>query len=86
MRLDLQGKTVVIFGGAGFIGKRLVSGLSKHPCKIIVVTRKPNNHEELRILAGLGQITVVNLKEYRKICEKHIDDFKKIKRISKTNI
>tara|TARA_B100000963_G_C22640807_1_gene680402 strand:- start:9397 stop:10278 length:882 start_codon:yes stop_codon:yes gene_type:complete len=29
---------------------------------------------------------VVNLNEYRKICEKHIDDFKKIKRISKTNI
>ena len=64
MRLDIQGKTVVIFGGAGFIGKCLVSELSKHPCKIFVVTRKPNNHEELRILAGLGQITIVNLEEY----------------------
>ena len=57
-------KSIVIFGGAGFIGKCLVSELSKYPCKIFVVTRKPNNHEELRILAGLGQITIVKLEEY----------------------
>lgn len=64
MRFEAQGKTIVIFGGTGFIGKQLISSLSKNACKIFLVTRKLNNHEEFRILAGIGQITIVNLNEF----------------------
>lgn len=64
MYREPEGKTIVIFGGNGFIGRYLIQTLSKYSCKIIIITRKSHNHEKLRLLAGLGQISIIVLNEY----------------------
>ena len=63
MRLDFK-ETVVILVGRVYWQTASIRTVKITHAKIFVVTRKPNNHEELRILAGLGQITIVELKDY----------------------
>ena len=49
-------KSIVIFGGAGFIGKHLIRRLSKHSYKIIVPYQKSVQEAKIRLLGVTGQI------------------------------
>ena len=52
-------KTVVIFGGSGFVGRNLIRRIAKKRYKIIVPYQKNINESELKLLGNLGQITPV---------------------------
>ena len=61
-------KSIVIFGGAGFVGKYLIRRLAKHGYKIIVPYQKSTSEEKLRLLGSTGQIIPFyfeNLKDKR---------------------
>lgn len=58
MSNQFDGKKILIFGGSGFIGKYLISRLSKYTCSIEIITRKNNKHKELKFLGGLGQVNI----------------------------
>ena len=64
MKNNLDGKKIVIFGGNGFIGRHLIQKLSKHSCKILIITRHRNEEKNLKILGGLGQISVIFMSSY----------------------
>jgi len=49
-------KSIIIFGGAGYIGKHIILKLSKLGYKIIVPYQKPLNEPKLRLLGTTGQI------------------------------
>ena len=49
-------KSIVIFGGAGFIGKNIIRTLSKKGYKIIIPYQIPTNEPKLRLLGSPGQI------------------------------
>ena len=49
-------KSIVIFGGAGFVGKHIIRRLVNKGFKIIVPYQNPTNEAKLRILGSLGQI------------------------------
>ena len=49
-------KSIVIFGGAGFVGKYLIRRLAKCGYKIIVPYQKSTSEEKLRLLGSAGQI------------------------------
>ncbi len=49
-------KSIVIFGGSGFVGKHLIRRLAKCGYKIIVPYQKPTSEEKLRLLGSTGQI------------------------------
>jgi len=49
-------KSIVIFGGAGFVGKHLIRRLAKYGYKIIVPYQKSTSEEKLRLLGNTGQI------------------------------
>ena len=49
-------KSIVIFGGAGFVGKHIIRRLAKCGYKIIVPYQKPTSEEKLRLLGNTGQI------------------------------
>ena len=68
-------KSIVIFGGAGFIGKHLIRRLAKNGYKIIIPYQQSTKEEKLRFLGYTGQITPFyynNLKDkkIRSILEK----------------
>ncbi len=50
-------KSIVIFGGAGFVGKHLIRRLAKKGYKIIVPYQKSIQEAKLRLLGVTGQIT-----------------------------
>ena len=61
-------KSIVIFGGAGFVGKYLIRRLAKCGYKIIVPYQKSTSEEKLRLLGSTGQIIPFyfkNLKDKR---------------------
>ena len=62
--MDISGKKITIFGGNGFIGKTLINKLCEHTCIVQVVTRKNKNYNDLKFLGGLGQVTVVQIKNF----------------------
>ena len=64
MKNNLDGKKIVIFGGNGFIGRHLIQKLSKYSCKILIITRYKNEEKNLKILGGLGQISVITMSNY----------------------
>ena len=64
MKNNLDGKKIVIFGGNGFIGRQLIQKLSKHSGKILIITRHKNEEKNLKILGGLGQISVISMSSY----------------------
>ena len=55
-------KTVVIFGGSGFIGSYIVRRLSKLGYRIIIPTSNSNKAIKLKISGEVGQILPLNLK------------------------
>ena len=52
-------KSIVIFGGSGFIGKHIIRRLAKIGYKIIVPYQMPTNETKLRLLGNFGQITPI---------------------------
>lgn len=58
MANNFDGKRIVIFGGAGFIGKYLINRFSKYSCDIQIVTRDLKKKKNLKFLGGLGQVNV----------------------------
>ncbi|PPR48691.1 MAG: hypothetical protein CFH15_01061 [Alphaproteobacteria bacterium MarineAlpha5_Bin5] len=49
-------KSIVIFGGAGFVGKHILLKISKLGYKIIVPYQKQTNEAKLKLLGSTGQI------------------------------
>tara|TARA_Y100000590_G_scaffold112691_2_gene128502 strand:- start:2033 stop:2947 length:915 start_codon:yes stop_codon:yes gene_type:complete len=58
-------KTVVIFGGSGFIGSYIVRRLSKLGYRIIIPTSNLNKAIKLKISGEVGQILPLNLKSLK---------------------
>ena len=55
-------KTVVIFGGSGFVANHIIRQLAKNGYKIVVLFQQPTNEAKLRILGSLGQIIPIQYK------------------------
>jgi uncharacterized protein YbjT (DUF2867 family) len=55
-------KTVVIFGGSGFIGQHLIRMLSKSEYKIIIPHQRSANDAKLRFLGSFGQVVPIRFK------------------------
>ena len=67
-------KSIVIFGGAGFVGKHILLKISKLGYKIIVPYQKQTNESKLKLLGEAGQIipyhfTSLNEKRLKNIIE-----------------
>ena len=52
-------KTVVIFGGSGFVGKNIVRRLVKEGSRIIIPYQLSTNEAKLRLFGNVGQIIPV---------------------------
>tara|TARA_B110000438_G_scaffold240841_1_gene239695 strand:+ start:249 stop:1160 length:912 start_codon:yes stop_codon:yes gene_type:complete len=62
-------KTVVIFGGSGFVGKNIIRRIAKNGYKIIVPHQNPVNEAKLRLLGTTGQVVLF---KFQSIKEKKI--------------
>ena len=49
-------KSIIIFGGSGYVGKNLIISFAKKGYKIIVPYQKQTNEANLRLLGSIGQI------------------------------
>jgi len=49
-------KSIIIFGGAGYIGKHLIRRFSRNGYKVIVPYQKQTNEANLRLFGAVGQI------------------------------
>jgi len=49
-------KSIIIFGGSGYVGKNLIRSFAKKGYKIIVPYQKQTNEANLRLLGSIGQI------------------------------
>ena len=49
-------KSIVIFGGAGFVGRYIITNLAKKDYRIIIPYQKPTNEAKLRLLGNFGQV------------------------------
>ena len=61
-------KTVVIFGGSGFVGQHIIRRIAKNGHKIVIPYQTQVNEAKLRLFGGTGQIIPLyfrNLKEKR---------------------
>ncbi len=50
-------KSIIIFGGSGYVGKNLIRSFAKKGYKIIVPYQTQINEANLRLLGSIGQIT-----------------------------
>ena len=55
-------KTVVIFGGSGFIGQHIIRRLAKKGFKIIIPYQRQVNEAQLRLLGTTGQVMPIYFK------------------------
>ena len=55
-------KTVIIFGGSGFVGRNIIRRIAKNGYNIIVPHQKPINEAKLRLLGTTGQIIPIRFK------------------------
>ena len=55
-------KTVIIFGGSGFVANHIIRQLAKNGYKIVVLFQQPTNEAKLKILGTLGQIIPIQYK------------------------
>ena len=53
-------KTVVIFGGSGFVGRHIIRRIAKNGHKIIIPHQSKVNEARLRLLGTTGQIIPIN--------------------------
>ena len=60
-------KSIVIFGGSGFVGKNLIRRLSKYNNRIIVPYQTPTSEANLRLLGDIGQIIPFNYENLNNI-------------------
>ena len=68
-------KTLLIFGGSGFIGSYIVRRLSKLGFRIIIPTSKPSKSKHLKLSGSVGQVLPIklnfkNFNEIKKIMNK----------------
>ena len=49
-------KSIIIFGGSGYVGKNLIRSFAKKGYKIIVPYQNQINEANLRLLGSIGQI------------------------------
>ncbi len=49
-------KSIIIFGGSGYVGKNLIRRFAKEGFKVIVPYQKQINEANLRLLGSFGQI------------------------------
>ena len=64
-------KTVVIFGGSGFVGKHIIRRIAKNGYKIIIPHENQTNEAKLRLLGSTGQIIPIM---FRSIHEERISN------------
>ena len=64
-------KTVVIFGGSGFVGRHIIARIAKNDHKIIIPHQQQVNEAQLRLLGVTGQIIPI---QFRSINEKKIQN------------
>ncbi len=57
--MPTKSKRILIFGGAGFLGRTIVARLAKDGHEILIGTRTPNYHLRLQQLGDIGQIALV---------------------------
>ena len=50
-------KSIIIFGGSGYVGKNLIRSFAKKGYKIIIPYQRQINEANLRLLGSIGQIT-----------------------------
>ena len=62
-------KTVVIFGGSGFVGKHIIRRLAKNGHKIIIPHQNQINEAKIRILGNTGQVIPI---KFRSLEDKNI--------------
>ena len=49
-------KSIIIFGGSGYVGRNLIRRFANDGYKVIVPYQKQTNEANLRLLGSLGQI------------------------------
>ena len=49
-------KSIIIFGGSGYVGKNLIRSFVKKGYKIIIPYQRQINEADLRLLGSVGQI------------------------------
>ena len=59
-------KTVVIFGGSGFVGQNIIRCLSKVGYRIVVPYQRPSNQAILRLFGSVGQAQQQQQKKKKK--------------------
>ncbi|WP_053332756.1 complex I NDUFA9 subunit family protein [Candidatus Jidaibacter acanthamoebae] len=66
--------TITIFGGSGFIGSYIVKELAKTGAKIKIVSRNPEENNQLKVCGSVGQIAFVkgDIKSFKDI-EKNVE-------------
>ena len=52
--------SIVIFGGAGFVGRHIIRRLASKGYKIIVPYQRPTNEAKLRLLGNFGQVIPIH--------------------------
>ena len=57
-------KTVVIFGGSGFIGSYIVRRLAKLGFRIVIPTQNIQKSTKLKLAGNLGQIIPIDFDKY----------------------
>ena len=58
-------KTVVIFGGSGFVGKHIIRRIAKNGYKIIIPHQTSVNAAKLRLLGSTGQIISIKFQSIK---------------------
>ena len=58
-------KTVVIFGGSGFVGKHIIRRIAKNGYKIIIPYITQVNAAKLRLLGSTGQIIPIKFQSIK---------------------
>ena len=58
-------KTVVIFGGSGFVGRHIIRRVAKNDYKIIILHQRQVNEAKLRLLGTAGQIIPISFRSLK---------------------
>ncbi|MBA8667076.1 complex I NDUFA9 subunit family protein [Holosporaceae bacterium 'Namur'] len=66
--------TITIFGGSGFIGSYIVKELAKTGAKIKIISRNPEENNQLKVCGSVGQVAFIkgDIKSFKDI-EKNVE-------------